>query len=121
MFTKKKIVAGILIGSIRKTITSEICEFQNLNRYRKSIIRDITSQKNRIEKFLQSSGFRISSFVSDIFDASGRNIIWLNMGKLIKLPWVPVLKPKPEIELTKFLCLSMELFQSIKDHPSKFW
>ncbi len=40
-----------------------------------STIRDITSQKNRIEKLLQSSGFRLSSFISDIFGASGRNII----------------------------------------------
>ncbi len=31
--------------------------------------------KNRIEKFLQSSGFRISTFFSDIFGASGINII----------------------------------------------
>ena len=52
-----------------------IREFRDLNRYRKSIIRDITSQKNRIEKFLQSSGFRLSSFISDIFGTSGRNII----------------------------------------------
>lgn len=36
---------------------------------------DITSQKNRVEKFLQSSGFRLSTFISDIFGASGRNII----------------------------------------------
>lgn len=51
-------------------------EFRYLNRYRKSIIRDITSQKNRVEKFLQSSDFRLSSFISDIFGASGRNIIY---------------------------------------------
>ena len=57
-----------------------IREFRDLNRYRKGIIRDITSQKNRIEKFLQSSGFRLSSFISDIFGASGRNII-LHLAK----------------------------------------
>jgi hypothetical protein len=28
-----------------------------------------------LEKFLQSSGFRLSTFISDIFGASGRNII----------------------------------------------
>ena len=65
--------AGLLNGSFipEKTIR----EFRDLNRYRKSVIRDITSQKNRVEKFLQSSGFRLSSFISDIFGASGRNII----------------------------------------------
>ncbi|MBU5583502.1 hypothetical protein KQJ29_27545, partial [Enterococcus sp. S181_ASV_20] len=44
-------------------------------RYRKTMIHEITSQKNRIEKFLQSTGFRLSSFVSDIFGAFGMNII----------------------------------------------
>ena len=65
--------AGLLNGSFIPE--KKIREFRDLNRYRKSVIRDITSQKNRIEKFLQSSGFRLSSFISDIFGASGRNII----------------------------------------------
>ena len=65
--------AGLLNGSFIPE--KRIREFRDLNRYRKSVIHDITSQKNRIEKFLQSSGFRLSSFISDIFGASGRNII----------------------------------------------
>jgi transposase len=65
--------AGLLSGSFIPD--KEIRELRHLTRYRKSIVRDITSQKNRIEKFLQSSGFRISSFISDIFGASGRNIL----------------------------------------------
>ena len=65
--------AGLLNGSFIPE--KRIREFRDLNRYRKSVIRDITSQKNRIEKFLQSSDFRLSSFISDIFGASGRNII----------------------------------------------
>ena len=32
-------------------------------------------KKNRIDKFLQSSGFRFTAFLSDAFGASGRNII----------------------------------------------
>lgn len=40
------------------------------------MIHEINSQKNRIEKFLQSTGFRLSSFASDIFGASGMNIIY---------------------------------------------
>lgn len=58
----------------------KIREFRHLNRYRKSIIHDITSQKNRVEKFLQSSGFRLSSFISDIFGTSGKNIISYLIG-----------------------------------------
>jgi transposase len=65
--------AGLLNSSF--VPTKEIRELRHLTRYRKSIISEITSQKNRIEKFLQSSGFRLSTFLSDIFGASGRNII----------------------------------------------
>ena len=50
--------AGLFNGSFIPD--KQIREFRYLNRYRKSIIRDITSQKNRGEKFLQSSIFRLS-------------------------------------------------------------
>ncbi len=64
--------AGLLNGS--SIPEKRIREFRDLNRYRKSVIRDITSQKNRVEKFPQSSGFQLPSFISDIFGASGRMI-----------------------------------------------
>lgn len=65
--------AGLLNGSFIPA--KEIRELRHLTRYRKSVISDVTSQKNRIEKFLQSSGFRLSSFMSDIFGVSGRNVM----------------------------------------------
>ena len=65
--------AGLLRGSFIPE--KSFRELRHLTRYRKSIIRDITSQKNRIDKLLQSSGFRLTAFMSDIFGASGRNII----------------------------------------------
>jgi len=65
--------AGLLSASF--VPDKNIREFRDLNRYRKSIIRDVTKQKNRIEKFLQASGFRLSSFISDVFGTSGMNII----------------------------------------------
>lgn len=65
--------AGLLKGSF--VPDKPFRELRHLTRYRKSIIRDITSQKNRIDKFLQSSGFRLSQFLSDTFGASGRNIM----------------------------------------------
>jgi len=65
--------AGLLKGSF---IPDKVFrELRHFTRYRKKIIVDITSQKNRIDKFLQSSGFRMSMFLSDIFGASGRNIM----------------------------------------------
>jgi len=65
--------AGLLNGSFIPD--KDIREFRRLTRYRKSIVQDITSQKNRIEKFLQSTGFRLSTFISSIFGVSGRNVI----------------------------------------------
>jgi transposase len=53
----------------------DIRELRKSTRYRKSIVQDIASQKNRIEKDLQSAGFRLSVFISDIFGVSGRNIM----------------------------------------------
>ena len=65
--------AGLLKGSF--VPERDIRNLRQLTRYRKALIRDITSQKNRIEKLLQSSGFRLSSFLSDIFGSSGRAIM----------------------------------------------
>jgi transposase len=65
--------AGLLRGSFIPT--EEIRELRELTRYRKNIVQEITSQKNRIEKYLQSYGFKLSTFLSDIFGVSGRCII----------------------------------------------
>lgn len=65
--------AGLLNGSFIPD--KAFRELRHLTRYRKSIVHDITAQKNRIDKFLQSSGFRFAAFLSDTFGASGRNII----------------------------------------------
>lgn len=65
--------AGLLAGSFIPD--KDIREFRRQTRYRKSIVHETTAQKNRIEKFLQSTGFRLSSFISDVFGTSGRNII----------------------------------------------
>ena len=65
--------AGLLKGSFIPS--KEFRELRHLTGYRKSIVHDITAQKNRIDKFLQSSGFRFTAFLSDAFGASARNII----------------------------------------------
>ena len=65
--------AGLLKGSF--VPERDIRTLRQYTRYRKALVRDIVSQKNRIEKLLQSSGFRLSSFLSDIFGVSGWAII----------------------------------------------
>jgi len=64
-------------GLLRSSFIPEksIRELRHLTRYRKSIVHDVTAQKNRIEKFLQSAGFRLSVFLSDVFGVSGRNVM----------------------------------------------
>jgi transposase len=51
--------AGLLQGSF--VPERDIRDLRYYTRYRKAIVRDIGAQKNRIEKLLQSSGFRLSS------------------------------------------------------------
>ncbi len=65
--------AGLLNGSFIPP--HEIRELRDLTRYRKSIIEEISSQKNRIEKHIQSCGFKLSNFLTDIFGVSGRVIL----------------------------------------------
>lgn len=65
--------AGLLQGSFIPS--EEFRELRELTRYRRSIIQEINSQKNRVEKYLQSNGFKLSTFLSDIFGVSGRAII----------------------------------------------
>jgi transposase len=62
----------------------DIRDLRQYTRYRKSLVRDITSQKNRIEKLLQSNGFRLSSFLSNIFGSSGMAIL----QQLVKVGYI---------------------------------
>jgi transposase len=65
--------SGLLRGSF--VPPKNIRELRELTRYRKNIVQDITKQKNRVQKTLQIAGFKISSFISDIFGVSGRFIM----------------------------------------------
>jgi transposase len=65
--------AGLLQGSF--VPSQPIRRLRDLNRYRKSMVEEISSQKNRIEKHLQSCGFKLSTFLTDIFGISGRGIL----------------------------------------------
>jgi len=65
--------AGLLRGSFIPP--KAVRELRQLSRYRKNIVEDINTQKNRIEKTLQQAGFKLSTFLTDIFGTSGRNLI----------------------------------------------
>ena len=53
----------------------DIRELRDLTRYRKNMVHETSTQKNRIEKYLQQCGFKLSTFLSDIFGVSGMSII----------------------------------------------
>lgn len=50
---------------------SDIRDLRHFTRSRKALILDSTSQKNMIDKLLQSNEFHLFSFLSDIFGSSG--------------------------------------------------
>ena len=122
---------GLLNGSFIPE--KRIREFRDLNRYRKNVIRDITSQKNRVEKFLQNSGFRLSSCISNIFGASGRNIILhlMEHGQIDRAALDSCLKTKTRNRIDEifmsvngtlsehqksFLKILMKHYDSLKEH-----
>ena len=53
----------------------EIRDLRDLTRYRKKLLQDITQEKNRIHKVLQDANIKITTYISDIFGVSGRNIM----------------------------------------------
>lgn len=65
--------AGLLTGSFIPA--KPFRELRHLTRYRKALVQDSTAQKNRIDKFLQGAGFRLTRFISNIFGVSGRAIM----------------------------------------------
>lgn len=65
--------AGLLSGSFIPAKPWR--ELREYTRYRKAIVHDITTQKNRIDKMLQKHGFKLSEFLRDIFGVSGSAII----------------------------------------------
>ena len=71
--------AGLLRGSFIPPF--EVRELRQLTRYRKNVVKDISIQKNRIEKSLQQAGFKLSTFLSDVFGVSGRNLISILIKK----------------------------------------
>ncbi|MDE1550071.1 IS110 family transposase, partial [Jeotgalibaca caeni] len=50
-------------------------DLRDLTRTRKRYVESVTSSKNRIHKILQTAGIKITSYVEDIFGASGRHLL----------------------------------------------
>lgn len=57
----------------------DIRELRDLTRYRKKLIQQVTSEKNRIHKILQDCNIKMTTYISDLFGVSGRALL----GKLV--------------------------------------
>jgi transposase len=53
----------------------EVRELRDWTRYRKTIVQEMCGHKNRVEKYLQQCGFKLSTFLSDVFGQSGLLLI----------------------------------------------
>lgn len=65
--------SGLIEGSFVPPV--EIRNLRDLTRYRKKILQDTTQEKNRIHKVLQDANIKMTTYISDIFGVSGRNIL----------------------------------------------
>jgi transposase len=73
--------SGLVKGSFIPPI--EVRELRDLTRYKRKLIQNVTSEKQRIEKVLEDANIKLSSIASDTFGASGGRIIEeLMKGKL---------------------------------------
>ena len=50
-------------------------ELRDLCRYRRTLIRERTREKQRAEKLLEDAQIKLSSVISDIFGVSGRDML----------------------------------------------
>lgn len=53
----------------------EIRELRDWTRYRRTLVQEMTGHKNRIEKQLQTCGFKLSTVLTDIFGKTGMALI----------------------------------------------
>ena len=52
-----------------------IRQLRDLTRYRRSLIRERTREKQRVEKLLEDAQIKLSSVISDVFGVSGREML----------------------------------------------
>jgi transposase len=50
-------------------------ELRELTRYRTSLVRERTAERNRIQKTLEGAGIKLGAVASDVFGASGRRML----------------------------------------------
>lgn len=69
----KLLLSGLLKGSFIPK--KPIRELRDLTRYKRKVVEQIASEKNRIQKFLEDANIKLSSVVSDMDGATASKII----------------------------------------------
>lgn len=104
-------------GLIEKSFVPpvEIRELRDLTRLRKKWIGHLTSEKNRIQKVLESSNVKLSTVISDIFGVSGRKLL----SRLIEQGYVDETDVEKDIHgklIPKKQRITDSLFGTINEH-----
>jgi len=53
----------------------EIRDLRDLTRYRRKLVQQTTSEKNRVHKILQDCNIKLTTYISDLFGVSGRALL----------------------------------------------
>ena len=69
----KLLLAGLLKGSF--TPSREIRELRDVTRYKRKVVQQIASEKNRVHKLLEDANIKLSSVVSNLSGATATKII----------------------------------------------
>lgn len=69
----KLLLSGLLKGSFIPC--KEIRELRDLTRYRKKLVYQVSSEKNRFQKILEDANIKLLVVLSDIFGSTGKKII----------------------------------------------
>ena len=113
-----EIIAKLLRhGLIEKSFVPpvEIRELRDLTRLRKKWIGHLTSEKNRIQKVLESSNVKLSTVISDVFGVSGRKLL----SRLIEQGYVDEIDVEKDIHgklIPKKQRITDSLFGTINEH-----
>ncbi|KGR88916.1 transposase [Ureibacillus massiliensis 4400831 = CIP 108448 = CCUG 49529] len=104
-------------GLIEKSFVPpvDIRELRDLTRLRKKWIGHLTSEKNRIQKVLESSNVKLSTVISDVFGVSGRKLL----NRLIEQGYVDEADVEKDIHgklVPKKQRITDSLFGTINEH-----
>ncbi|MEL3962472.1 IS110 family transposase [Lysinibacillus endophyticus] len=104
-------------GLIEKSFVPpvDIRELRDLTRLRKKWISHLVSEKNRIQKVLESSNVKLSTVISDVFGVSGRKLL----NRLIEQGYVDEADVEKDIHgklVPKKQRITDSLFGTINEH-----